>query len=100
MIDVVTDRCDGRGLIITGFVAGIHDRQIFVPIERLTCLEDAVMVDSVAGFDEGYQRRPTELLLTADVLGRRLLDVRIAKLVCARDIELIRHQGRWMVAGV
>ena len=100
MIDVVADRCDGRDLVITGLVAGIDDRQLFVTMKRLTLVEDAVVIDSVAGFDEPYQRRPSELLLVADVLGRRLLDVRIAKLVRARDIDLIPYSGGWMVAGV
>ena len=100
VIDVVADRCDGRDLVITGLVAGIDDRQVFVTMKRLTLVEDAVVLDSVAGFDEPYQRRPSELLLVADVLGRRLLDVRIAKLVRARDIDLIPYSGGWMVAGV
>jgi CBS domain-containing protein/sporulation protein YlmC with PRC-barrel domain len=100
VIDVVADRCDGRDLVITGLVAGIDDRQVFVTMKRLTLVEDAVVIDSVAGFDEPYQRRPSELLLVADVLGRRLLDVRIAKLVRARDIDLIPHSDGWMVAGV
>lgn len=100
VIDVVADRCDGRDLVITGLVARIVDQQVFVPIKRLTFLEDAVVTDSVAGFEEPYQRRASELLLVADVLGQRLLDVRIAKLVRARDIELILDHGQWMVGGV
>ncbi len=100
VIDVVADRCDGRELVITGLVAGIDDRRVFVPMKRLTLLEDAVVIDSVAGFDEPYQRRPSELLLVADVLGHRLLDVRTAKLVRARDVELVPDSGKWMVAGV
>ena len=100
VIDVVADRCDSRDLIVTGLVAGIHDRQVFLPMKRLTLLTDAVVTDSVDGFDEPYRRRPSELLLVADVLGHRLLDVRIANLVRARDIELIRYSGGWMVAGV
>ena len=100
VIDVVTDRCDGRDLVITGLVAGIDDRHVFVPIKRLTLAADAVVIDSVAGFGEPYQRRPLELLLVADVLGRRLLDMRIAKLVRARDVELIPYSGGWTVAGV
>lgn len=98
--DVVAERRNGRGLVITGLVARIDGRQVFVPMTRLTLLEDAIVVDTDAGFDEPYQRRPSELLLVTDVLGRRLLDARIGKLVRARDIDLMLLHGRWTVAGV
>ncbi len=100
VIDVVAERCDGRDLVITGLVARVDDRRGFVPTEQLTFLEGAVVVGTVPRFDRPYRRRPSELLLVTDVLGRRLLDVRIGKLVRARDIELILRHGRWSVAGV
>ena len=81
--DVVADRCDGRDLKISGLVAGIDDRQALVPMQRLMLFDDAAVIDSATGLDVPHQRRPTELLLVADVLGRRLLDARIAKLVRA-----------------
>jgi sporulation protein YlmC with PRC-barrel domain len=77
VIDVVADRCDGRDLEITGLVAGIDDRQVFIPMKRLTLAADTAVIGSVDKFGEPYRRRPSELLLVADVLGRRLLDVRI-----------------------
>ena len=100
VIDVVAERCDGRDLVITGLVARVDDRQGFVPMKQLTFLEGAVVIDTVPRFDGPYRRRPSELLLVTDVLGRRLLDVRIGKLVRARDIDLILYHGRWTVAGV
>ena len=100
IVDVVAERCDGRNLVITGLVARLDGRQGFAPTKRLTFLEDAVVIDADAGFDEPYQRRPSELLLVTDVLGRRLLDLRLGKLVRARDIDLILLHGRWTVAGV
>ena len=100
VIDVVADRCDGRDLEITGLVAGIDDRQVFIPMKRLTLAAHAVVIGSVDEFGEPYRRRPSELLLVADVLGRRLLDVRITKLVRARDIELVPYSGGWTIAGV
>jgi sporulation protein YlmC with PRC-barrel domain len=100
VIDVVADRCDGRDLEITGLVAGIDGRQVFIPMKRLTLAADAAVIGSVDEFGEPYRRRPSELLLVADVLGRRLLDVRITKLVRAREIELVPYSGGWTVAGV
>ena len=100
VIDVVAERCHGRDLMVTGLIARVNDRQGFVPAKQLTFVEGAVVVDTVPRFDDPYHRRPSELLLVADVLGRRLLDVRIGKLVRARDIDLILYHGRWTVAGV
>ena len=73
----------GRDPVITGLVAGIDDRKVFMPMKRLTSAADAMVIDSVDEFGEPYRRRPSELLPVADVRGRRLLDVRIAKLVRA-----------------
>lgn len=100
VVDVVAERGDGRDLVIAGLVVRLDGRQVFVPTKRLTFLEDAVVIDSNEGFGEPYQRRAAELSLVTDVLGRRLLDARLGKLVRARDIDLMLLHGRWTVAGV
>ena len=63
-------------------------------------LSDAVQIDGVVGFDAAFQREPADLLLVADVLGRQLIDLRRVQLVRAREIELVRRDGRWLLAGV
>jgi hypothetical protein len=63
-------------------------------------LSDAVQIDCVVGFDAAFQREPANLLLVADVLGRQLIDLRRVQLVRAREIELARRDGRWLLAGV
>ena len=48
-----------------------------------------------------FERRPGEVLLRADVLDRRLIDVRSARLVTAHEVELVRREdGTWRVAGI
>src|SRR5581483_597886 len=47
-----------------------------------------------------FDRREGEVLLRADVLGHRLIDVRNARLVRAADLELASDNGEWVVSGV
>jgi Mg/Co/Ni transporter MgtE len=47
-----------------------------------------------------FERRPGEVLLKADVLGHRLINVETAHLVRAADLELTRRDGEWILAGV
>jgi len=63
-------------------------------------LSNAVEIESVAGFDTPFERGPGDLLLAVDVLGRQVIDMRLARLVRACDIDLARQDGRWLVVGV
>ena len=47
-----------------------------------------------------FERREGEVLLRADVLGHRLIDVANARLVRAADLELARDGEEWVLAGV
>ena len=47
-----------------------------------------------------FERREGEVLLRADVLGHRLIDVQSAHLIRAADLELAERAGDWLVTGV
>jgi hypothetical protein len=47
-----------------------------------------------------FERRDGEVLLRADVLGHRLIDVENARLVRAADLELEPGRPDWVLAGV
>jgi hypothetical protein len=47
-----------------------------------------------------FDRREGEVLLRADVLGHRLIDVANARLVRAADLELARDGAEWVLAAV
>ena len=47
-----------------------------------------------------FERRPSELLLRADLLDRSLINTDTALLVTAREVELTRDDGTWRVAGI
>ncbi len=87
--------------VVTGLVAEIGGRELFVPMERVDRLERAAARTSTTKLDLAqFERRPGEVLLCADVLDRSLINVATARLVTARDVELVRAGDTWRVAGV
>jgi CBS domain-containing protein len=91
--------------LVTGLVATVGGgRQIFVPIEQVASFDGDPLRLSSARLDlRHFERREGEVLLRADVLGHRLIDVANARLVRAADLELSRDStgaGEWVLAGV
>jgi CBS domain-containing protein/sporulation protein YlmC with PRC-barrel domain len=83
--------------VVTGLVATVGGRPIFVPIDQVSRLdEDPLRLSSARLSLRQFDRREGEVLLRADVLGHRLIDVRNARLVRAADLELVRDtEGGW-----
>ena len=87
--------------LVTGLVAAVGGREIFVPVEQVASLEaDPLQLSSVRLDLRHFERREGEVLLRADVLGHRLIDVPNARLVRAADLELTRDGQEWVVSGV
>jgi CBS domain-containing protein len=93
---------------VTGLVATVGGREIFVPIDQVASFDGDPLRLSSARLDlRHFDRREGEVLLRADVLGHRLIDVANARLVRAADLELSldwRGAGEagdeWVLAGV
>ena len=86
---------------VTGFKARIGGRELFVPADRIARLEPQDARTSTTMLDLAqFERRPGEVLLRADVLGRSMIDVNTARLVKAREVELVCDAGIWRVAGI
>jgi sporulation protein YlmC with PRC-barrel domain len=86
---------------VTGLKVRIGGRELFVPADRIESLEPRSARTSTTKLDLGqFERRPGEVLVRADVLGRSMIDVNTARLVKARDVELVRDAGTWRVAGI
>jgi CBS domain-containing protein/sporulation protein YlmC with PRC-barrel domain len=100
--DVVAQLDHGEGLPpVIGLKARIGGRESFVPIERIEQLEPtAARVATTKLNLARFERRPGEVLLRADVLDHSLINVDTARLVHAREVELIRDGDRWRVAGI
>jgi CBS domain-containing protein len=87
--------------VLTGLVVTVGGRSVFVPIEQVGALDDSELRLTSAKLDlRKFERREGEVLLRADVLGHRLLDVPSAQLIKAVDLELAQQDGEWVVAGV
>ena len=98
--------------LVTGLVAAVGGREIFVPIDQVSSFDgDPLRLSSARLSLRHFGRREGEVLLRADVLGHRLIDVPNARLVRAADLVLTRvsglpdnlpatHDPEWVVAGV
>jgi len=87
--------------LVTGVVAAVGGREVFVPIEQVGSLDAEPLGLTSAKLDlRHFERRDGEVLLRADVLGHRLIDVENARLVRAADLELARDAEEWVLAGV
>jgi hypothetical protein len=100
--------------VVTGLVATVGGRAVFVPIDQVASLgtgepggpggpetADGGLRLTSAKLDlRRFERRDGEVLLRADVLGHRLIDVESAHLIRAGDLELAWRAGDWVVSGV
>ena len=86
---------------VTGVVARIAGRELFVPIERIEQLGPHDVRTSTTKLNLAqFERRPGEILLRSDLLDRKLINVGTARLVTAHEVELVCEQGVWRVAGI
>ena len=100
--DVVArlDSGDGEARVV-GLTARLGGQHLFVPIDRVEQLGPYSVMTSTTKLDvASFERRPGEVLLRADVLDRSVINVNTARLVKAREVELVRDDGGWRVAGI
>src|SRR5450755_3890729 len=87
--------------MVTGLVATVGGREVYVPIEQVSAFDGEVLKLTSAKLDlRRFDRRDGEVLLRADVLGHRLIDVERAHLIKAADLELESRDGDWVLTGV
>ena len=86
---------------VTGILAAVAGRQVFVPAESSRRSSTAGSSLQAARLDlQPFERREQEVLLKKDVLDRQLINVDGARLVRANEIELARVDGWYRVVGV
>jgi hypothetical protein len=87
--------------VVTGIVAAIEGRKVFLSTGQLAALDRDVLRLGRTKIDlRGFERREGEVLLRADILGRKVIDLETAQRVRAVDLELARQDGEWVLAGV
>jgi CBS domain-containing protein/sporulation protein YlmC with PRC-barrel domain len=87
---------------VIGIVVAIGGgREVFVPLDQVSGFDGEVIKLTTAKLDlRHFERRPGEVMLRADVLGHRLIDVENARLVRAADLRLYRDGTEWVLSGV
>jgi CBS domain-containing protein len=86
---------------VSGLLAAVAGRQVFVPAEAVSELGPAGARLHQERLDlRPFERREREVLLKKDVLDRQLINVDGARLVRANEIELARLDGWYRVVGV
>src|ERR1051325_9473187 len=84
---------------VTDFIARLTDGG-YPPITGLKLEAGAVRLNTDALDMTPFQRRPGEVLLAQDVLGRHLMDMARGRLVQANDLVLGQVDGDWRMLGV
>lgn len=101
--DLIVRLADGGYPPLTGLKGSIGGRDLFVPIAKVAKLEPGAVHLAGEKLSLGrFERRPGEVLLRQDVLGRKLVDVESEppRLVTAHEIELACIDGWWRVVGL
>ena len=84
--------------LLTGIVAGVGGRQVFIGSKSIhEYATDRVVLAKNKVDLRGFERRDGEVLLRADVLGHRLIDVAAVELVRAYDAELEDTGAGWVL---
>jgi sporulation protein YlmC with PRC-barrel domain len=99
--DVIVRLRGADNPLVTGVVALVGGRELYVPIDQVSSLSgDEVKLTSAKLDLRQFERREGEVLLRRDVLGHRLIDVESAQLIKAWDLKLERRGDERVVAGV
>jgi len=99
--DLVVRLGEGDYPPISGAVAKVAGRLVFVPAEQISEIEHGRVTLGKARLDlQPFERRHGELLLREDLLDRQLINVEGARLVRANEIEIARIEGWWRVVGI
>lgn len=99
--DVIVRLRGAQYPLVTGLVAELGGRRLFVPAELVTDWDSDHLALASARLDlREFERRDGEVLLRTDILGHRLIDIPAARLVRAYDLELAATDTGWVLAGV
>jgi CBS-domain-containing membrane protein len=100
--DFIVKLAEGGGYPpITGLKVRVGAQDVFVGIDVVDKLAPgAVRLNTHTIQTQPFQRRPGEVLLAADVLGRHLVDVARGRIVQAHDLVLAHAEEGWRLQGI
>src|SRR6266852_1488356 len=99
--DFIVKLSDGTYPPVTGLKVRVVAQDVFIGKDVIDRLEPGgVRLNTHTIRTEAFQRRPGEVLLAADVLGRHLVDVVKGRIVQAHDLVLAPGDDGWYLAGI
>ncbi|MEO8744986.1 MAG: CBS domain-containing protein [Candidatus Dormiibacterota bacterium] len=99
--DLIVKLGEGGYPPVTGLKVRIGTQDVFVGIALVDKLAPGgVRLSTHTLHTETFKRRPGEVLLAADVLGRHLVDVARGRIVQAHDLVLAQDEGAWRLQGI
>src|SRR6516164_8290239 len=99
--DMIVKLSDGSYPPVTGLKVRVGASDVFISKDVIEGMEPhGVRLTTPTIRTEPFQRRAGEVLLSADVLGRHLMDVNKGRIVQAHDLVLAPGDDGWHLAGV
>lgn len=99
--DFIVKLAEGQYPPVKGLMVRIGAQDVFVGRELIDKLDPkGVRLKTPALETAPFQRRPGEVLLAADVLGRHLVDVARGRIVQAHDLVLAPTDDGWVLHGI
>ena len=99
--DIIVRLHDDHYPAVTGLVAHIGGRELFVPAAEILAWDSQRLELVSPRLDlRPFERRTGEVLLRGDVLGHRLVDVEQSRMVTAHDVQLSRIGDGWVATAV
>jgi len=99
--DLIVKLAEGGNPPVTGLKVRVGTQDVFVGKDLIEKLEPgAVRLNTHTLQTQPFQRRPGEVLLAADVLGRHLVDVARGRIVQAHDLVLAHGDDGWQLQGI
>lgn len=84
---------------VVGFTVSVGGRTIFVPSGEVAGVNaDGILLTTSKLDLRVFERREGEVLVRADILGHRLIDVAAARLTRARDGEIVQEGSSWVLS--
>ncbi|HEX2645964.1 MAG TPA: magnesium transporter MgtE, partial [Candidatus Dormibacteraeota bacterium] len=99
--DFIVKLADGAYPPVVGLKVRVGAQGVFVGKDQIDRLEPGgVRLNTNTIHTEPFQRRPGEVLLSADVLGRHVVDFGKGRIVQAHDLVLAPSEDGWHLAGI
>jgi CBS-domain-containing membrane protein/sporulation protein YlmC with PRC-barrel domain len=99
--DFIVKLAEGGYPPVTGLKVRVGTQDVFVGKDLVDKLAPgAVRLNTHTLQTQPFQRRPGEVLLAADVLGRHLVDVARGRIVQAHDLVLAPDEDGWRLQGI